>query len=45
MTEEVTKEVSEKNTSDMAKRMKLKGISVSDIESITGLSVEKIESL
>ena len=45
VTEEVTKEVTEKNTLDMAKKMKLKGIDILDIESITGLSKEKIEEL
>ncbi len=45
VTEEVIKEVTEKNTLDMAKKMKLKGIDILDIESITGLSKEKIEEL
>ena len=44
-TEEVTKEVTEKTTLDMARKMKKQGINMSDIAIITGLSKDTIDTL
>ena len=40
-----TEEVAEKTTLDMARRMKKQGINVSDIEIVTGLSKDTIDTL
>ena len=44
-TKKVTKEVTEKNTLDMARKLKESGVSIEIIESTTGLTKDKIESL
>ena len=45
VTKEVTKEVTEKTTLDIARKMKRQGINISDIEIITGLSKDIIDTL
>ena len=44
-TEKVTEEVTEKTTLDMARKLKEKNLSVTDIMDVTGLSKEIIDSL
>ena len=44
-TKRVTEEVTEKNTLDMAKKLKDSGVSTDIITNTTGLSIEKIKEL
>ena len=45
VTKEVTKDVTEKTILDMARKLKESGVSIEIIESTTGLTKDKIESL
>ena len=45
VTKKVTKDATEKTTLDMARKMKKQGIKISDIEIITGLSKDIIDTL
>lgn len=45
LTKEVTKKVTEKNTLDMARKMKMENVSKEIISKVTGLSIEEIKEL
>lgn len=45
LTEEVTKEVTKETTLEIARKMKLNGIDINLIATITGLSLEEIDNL